>query len=214
MIPGETVSIDNIDSLIKQHMAFIIRTTSNVTGRYVSVENDDVFSIALGAFCESVEKYDQNRGAFLSFAKLVIESRVTTYLLKENKSEKTESIEAMYEKGKDIPRPETDELMQYEIALYKKELTKFGLSLEKLADEAPKHRDTKEKGIQIAECAGKDKPTVTLTYRKLKLPVRAVARVADTTEKIVKRSKVFILGAMLIFANKLDMIMDFILETR
>ena len=213
MVPGEKIDIKNIENLIKKHMAFIIRTTSNVTGRYVSVENDDVFSIALEAFCESVKRYDAERGAFLSFARLVIESRVKTFLLKENKREKTESIEAMYETGKDIPEKEPDD-MHEEIVLYKQELMKFGLSLEKIADESPKHRDTREKGIQIAKCAGEDKATVELTYRKLKLPIRAVAGISRTTEKIVKRSKVFILGAMLIFCNQFNLIKDFILETR
>ena len=76
MVPGEKIAIENLDQLINQHMAFLIRTVSNFTGKYVSIENDDEFSIALIAFTEAVKKYDEDRGNFLGFAKLVIESRL------------------------------------------------------------------------------------------------------------------------------------------
>ena len=75
MIPGETISLENLDNLVKQHMAFLIRTVSNFTGRYVSIENDEEFSIALLAFTEAVKRYDKEKGTFLTFAKLVIEKQ-------------------------------------------------------------------------------------------------------------------------------------------
>ena len=85
MVPGEKIALENLDQLINQHMAFLIRTVSNFTGKYVSIENDDEFSIALIAFTEAVKKYDEDRGNFLGFAKLVIESRLKTYLGKKRK---------------------------------------------------------------------------------------------------------------------------------
>ena len=68
MRPGEQISIENLDILIERHMAFIIRTISSLTGRYVAVENDEEFSIALSAFAEAVEKYDEKRGSFLGLS--------------------------------------------------------------------------------------------------------------------------------------------------
>ena len=85
MIPGKTISLENLDNLVKQHMAFLIRTVSNFTGRYVSIENDEEFSIALLAFTEAVKRYDKEKGTFLTFAKLVIESRLKTYLMSKKK---------------------------------------------------------------------------------------------------------------------------------
>lgn len=55
MVPGEKIALENLDQLINQHMAFLIRTVSNFTGKYVSIENDDEFSIALIAFTEAVK---------------------------------------------------------------------------------------------------------------------------------------------------------------
>lgn len=102
MVPGEKIAIENLDQLINQHMAFLIRTVSNFTGKYVSIENDDEFSIALIAFTEAVKKYDEDRGNFLGFAKLVIESRLKTYLGKKRKESSEVSLEAMQEEGIDF----------------------------------------------------------------------------------------------------------------
>ncbi len=216
MIPGEQITIENIDNLVKRHMPFIIRTTSNLTGQYVSVENDGEFSIALSAFVESVEKYNPERGNFLSFAKLVIESRLKTYLRKEKERPEAESLDALYESGQDFSEDTFGERnsLNEEILQYKTELFKFGLTLETLADEAPKHKDTKENAIEIARKAADDEETVIQTYHKKKLPVRAVARVAGVTEKIVKGSKHFILASMLIFVKKFPGLMEFVSGTR
>lgn len=227
MRPGEQITTENLEALIEGHMAFIIRTISNLTGRYVAVENDEEFSIALSAFAEAVEKYDETRGSFLSFARLVIESRLKSYFARENARPREASLEELYEQGQDFP----DESggfggsgfgaggagfggdfggsgygggrgdLHDEVAMYREELSLFGLTLEILADEAPKHRDTRENAMGIAKKASGDEPTVKATYQKRRLPVRAVARVAQVTEKVVKRSKSFILAAMIIFVK-------------
>lgn len=54
----------------------------------------------------------------------------------------------------------------------------------------------------MAETASEDEDTVQETYRKKKLPIRQVARVANVTEKIVKGSKQFILAVMIIFIKQ------------
>lgn len=215
MIPGEKISIDNIDNLINSHMAFIIRTTSSATGRYVSVTDDDAFSIALSAFTESVSKYDPDKGPFLAFAKLVISSRLKTFMTKESSAGGAESLEFLREQGLDFSdRSQENTEIREEIVTYKEELLKFGLTLETLADTAPHHRDTKKRALAVAEKAGNDEQIVKLTYAKRKLPVRAVAKAAAVTEKIVKGSKTFILGALLIFANRLPLLKAFIGESR
>lgn len=203
LIPGEKIEIDNLQNLIENHMAFLIRTVSGVTGRYVSVENDEEFSIALSAFAEAVEKYDPERGNFLTFARLVIESRLKTFLSRESSRPRHASLEQLQEEGYDISEEEENDAgLHEEILAYRKELFKFGLTLERLADEAPKHSDTRKTAIHIADTASKDEATVETTYRKKKLPIRQVARLSNVTEKVVKRSKTFILAAMIVFVKR------------
>ena len=57
------------------------------------------------------------------------------------------SLDELYESGQDFQAEEAekqDDYLQQEILRYKKELLFFGLTFEKLADEAPRHKDTRE----------------------------------------------------------------------
>ena len=213
----EEISIENIEYLLEKYMAFLIKTVSSFTGRYISIENDEEFEIALLAFIEAVEKYQSEKGVFLAFAKLVIVSRLKNYAEKEKKHEKVVSLDELYESGQDFQAEEAeeqDDYLQQEILRYKKELLFFGLTFEKLADEAPRHKDTRETALDAAEKAGKDKEIVEETYRKRKLPIRRVAVLAELTEKVIKRSKSFILSAMIIFAKEFPSLLYWIRGTR
>lgn len=213
----EEISIENIEYLIEKYMAFLIKTVSGFTGRYISIENDEEFEIALLAFTEAVEKYQSEKGVFLAFSKLVIVSRLKNYAEKEKKHEKVVSLDELYESGQDFQAEEAeeqDDYLQQEILRYKKELLFFGLTFEKLADEAPRHKDTRETALDAAEKAGKDEEIVEETYRKRKLPIRRVAVLAELTEKVIKRSKSFILSAMIIFAKEFPSLLYWIRGTR
>ncbi|WP_290774054.1 RNA polymerase subunit sigma [Anaerofustis sp.] len=215
MISIDEVCIDNLDNLIKDNMAFIIKTISGLTGRYVSVENDEELSVALAAFSEAVYKFDENRGAFLGFAKLVIESRIKTHLIKLNKRPKSVSLEMLTDNGIEIEdehaqRKDDDFIIQLDE--YKKQLGYFGLNLEILADTAPKHRDTRNRALKVAETASADDNIVNLTYKKKKLPIKIVAKIANVTEKIVKISKNFILAAMIIFVKRYPALYEWIVK--
>lgn len=66
-------------------------------------------TIALMAFTEAVRKYDENRGNFLGFAKLVIESRLKTYFGKKRKEAPEISLEATQEEGMDLAEEKKEE---------------------------------------------------------------------------------------------------------
>lgn len=212
---AQQIDTAHLDALIESNLPFIIRTVSNVTGRYVSVEHDDTFSIALEAFAEAVERFQEERGNFLSFAGLVIRSRLHTYLEKENRSAQTLSLDALEEEGTQIPNPEPEgNALREEIQIYQQELLKFGLTLEHMVDSSPKHRDTRQNALRIARESSADEKIVSDTYRKRKLPIRPVAALCRVSEKVVKTSKTFILGSMLVFVKKLSGLERWILGTR
>lgn len=212
MISEEEISLDNLDMLAECHKGFIIRTVSALTGRYVSIEHDDAYMIALEGFAEAVAKYDSSRGSFLGFAKLVMESRLKNYLVKEGRTETMASLDALRESGWDFPDriSEEERCLKEEIEEYRQQLAYFDLDLEILADTAPKHRDTRENAIGIAEKTSRDRQAVSLTWQKRRLPVRAVARLADVTEKVVKTGKHFILAALIIFVKKYPGLSDWV----
>lgn len=193
----------DINILIKDYMPLIVKTISSITGRYVSVENDDEFSIALIAFKEAVDKYREDRGSFSSFVKLVISSRIKNYLVKENKFNNVDSIEELKDNGIDIsdvyhtPIESSDDL-SIEIVNLKEEINKFGFSFEDLVEEAPKHDDTRKRAINISENVNSDVLLKSFMYEKKRLPIKQISMKFSVTEKIIKRSKKFIISVVII----------------
>ena len=199
----QDIKTKNINELIKDYMAFIVKTISSITGRYVSIENDDELSIALIAFKEAVDKYEESRGSFSSFAKLVISSRVKNYLIKENKHNNTQSIEALKENGIDVTEMaekevESSDELASEINKLREEIEIFGFTFEDLVDESPKHEDTRRNAISISEKVSKEKSLTTFMYEKRRLPIKQISVKFSVTEKVIKRSKKFIISVVII----------------
>ncbi|WP_040211133.1 sigma factor [Clostridium polynesiense] len=197
----------NMDNMIKEHLPFIISTISSVTGRYISLENDEELSIGLMAFAEAMDKYDEERGSFLSFAKLVIESRIKNYLAKENKYQDTISLDKLVEQGFDVPdiieNPIEDKsILRTEIYRFKEDLKDFGITMELLVDSAPKHKDTRKRAVEVSEKVSEDADLTSFIFEKKRLPIKKISLKYLVTEKILKRSKFFILSVIIIFFRK------------
>ncbi len=179
------ICIENLDALIEYHLPYVIRTISSVTGKYVSVEHDEEFVVALEALTEAVQRYDSKRGAFLNYAGLVIRSRLLTYLQEEKADANTDSLDQLAEQGYEAVDPHTQENdLHDEIQAYQQELEKFGLSLDAMVEYSPRHRNTRETAVLVAEQASREKKIVDDTYRKHKLPIRPIAALCNVTEKI------------------------------
>lgn len=193
---------DEINSIIEKHMSLIIKSISETTGRYVSIENDEEFSIGLLAFTEALERYNEDKGAFPSFAKLVISSRVKNHLMKEKKNSYNISFEELAETGIEIEDGKSEKedlgILKEEIEKFKKELKEFNITLEELADKSPKHEDTRKNAIVISKKVSKDEPITDFIFTKKRLPIKQISLKYVVTEKVLKRSKEFILSVVII----------------
>lgn len=193
----------DLNSLIEEYMPMIIKTVSDITGRYVSLGSDDEISIALLAFKEAVDKYDNERGSFSSFAKLVISSRIKNYLIKENKHKNISSIEELKESGIDVAEIcstpiESENQLAIEIGKLKSEIENFGFTFEDLVSESPKHDDTRVRAIGISEKVNDEEDLKSFMYEKKRLPIKQISLRFTVTEKILKKSKRFIISVVVI----------------
>lgn len=189
---------------IEEHFPFIIKSISKITKRYVSIENDEEFSIGILAFHEAMEKHSEEKGPFLPFANLVISSRVKNFLLKENKHRLNPSLESLKEEGiefsEEVVTPIEDKThLKEEIENLKLHMEDFGFTFEDLVDEAPKHKKTRENAITLSENISKEKPLLDFMYEKKRLPIKRISLQFNVTEKIIKGSKKFIITVIIIF---------------
>lgn len=191
------------NALIQEHFGFIIKTVSEITGRYVEVGNDDALSVALMAFDEAISRYDEER---------VIKSRVLTHLKGEGRGQEEVSLDDLQELGFDPvdERPVSQTDMKVEIEAWKGDLEDFAITLEQLADESPKHRDTRERAIDISEASSKKRAITDHLFTKKRLPIRKMSRTFDVTEKVIKGSKTFIISVIVIFVKEYRALLDWI----
>lgn len=194
------------EEFIEKHIPFIISCISKFTGRYVSIENDDEYIIGMMAFVEAIEKYKESRGDFYAFSRLVIESRLKNFFEKENKHIKNKSIEDYKERGTDLVDNLEDhdkddlnrEFTINEIKKLKEEIDDFGFGFEELVNEAPKHKDTREKAIDISEKSSREKDITDFMFVKKRLPIKNMSDRFDVSEKVIRKSKLFIITVIII----------------
>jgi RNA polymerase sigma factor len=204
----------NVNELIEKHMPFIIKSISEVTGRYVSCENDEELSVGLLGFHEAIERYDNEKGHFLSFAKLVIGSRIKNYLKGENKHQHS-SLEELLDKGLEIKdeyleQEEDNSLLVDQINRLKSEISSFGFTLEELAEEAPKQQATRKNAISLSEEISKEEEFTSFMYEKKRLPIKRIVLRFTVTEKVIKRSKKFIISVVIIIDKNLSALKNWI----
>lgn len=198
------------NALIEDYIPFIVKVISSITHRYVSMENDEEFSLGLNAFYEAICKYEPTKGEFLSFAKLVIKSRLMNYLTSENKHSILDSLDA--EQAFDLEQLKVEYLdtsldceniIAEEIYLLNTILQEFNFDLNVLSIESPKHQKTRANAIDISEKVSQDKPLVDWMYLKKRLPISQIVLKYNVTQKILKGSKKFIITATIILDKNL-----------
>ena len=204
----------SINEIIDSHMPFIIKSISDVTGRYVSCENDEELSVGMLAFSEAVERYDNEKGHFLSYAKLVISSRIKNYLKGENRHVHS-SLEELLDSGiefKDeyLEQKEDNSILVEQIEKLKSEIELFGFSLDDLVNEAPKQQATRENAINLAQKITEEEEFVSFMYLKRRLPIKKIVLKFGVTEKVVKRSKKFIISVVIIINKNLNALKNWI----
>lgn len=134
-----------INRLIDDYQPFVLKVVTEMKNGYVDLDNDDEFSVGLMAFHEAVTRYNIDHGDFLSFARLVIQSRLKNFWMKEN------AFKSIPLNESDIVDDLLDDslMLKEEIERFEKTLMKFGLSFEVLIESSPKHRDTIENARAI-----------------------------------------------------------------
>lgn len=194
----ESKDPESIDSWIQQYTPFIISTVSEYLGRYLSLENDEAFSVGLSAFYEAMERYEMEKGHFLSFAKLTIHSRLSNF---RNRQAKVKQL-VEWDEQQHSSAVVADETLKLEIEEFEAVLGRFGLDFEVLIEESPKHRDTRERANRIAYATSCVAAFVAHIYKKKRLPVIRMAEEFFVSVKIIKRSKVYILASVVIWTEK------------
>ncbi|WFD10333.1 sigma factor [Tepidibacter hydrothermalis] len=205
------------EKIIEEYIPFIIKTVSSVTNRYIESENSEEYSVGLEGFNEAIDKYDPKSGNFISFAKIVISSRTKDYLRKIKKDSKVISINQFpKEEQENIHnnlRTEDfvkDVILKEEIKTFENKLNDFDITFNDLLDEAPKHKDTRINAINIARYIFENNSIKMELMAKKRIPNSKIIKELNVTQKILKRSRKFIIATVLILESDSDLLKSYI----
>lgn len=136
------------ESVIVKYTPFILKTASDLTGRYINQGIDEEYSVSLIAFNEAIDSFDSTRGvSFFTFARVVIRRRLMDYRSRQNRksceiSMQTLEDESSYlEYGVSLDRytqTTEQENRKLEIDEYSRALKEFDISFDSLVGAAPK----------------------------------------------------------------------------
>ncbi|MCT8977126.1 RNA polymerase sigma-I factor [Clostridium sp. CX1] len=202
--------IDNRNDFIERNKKFIYNTTASICKRTLQWENDDELSIALIAFNNACDTYVENKGNFLSYAKVLIKNALIDYFRKSSNNpylifnSEDEDTEYIYDK---------DSLTNYEIEqenlrrseeiiAFSNELKRYKLSFEDLVKSSPSHKDTKDKLLNLCLACSNEASILEYIKSSKKLPVKEICILAGANRKFIEKWRRYILTLILIFSNK------------
>jgi RNA polymerase sigma factor len=191
-----------MNKLIEEYIPFIRKTAIRVIppGTY-----DSFSSTAMSAFAEAVQKFRDNKGKFLGFAALVITNRVKDQIRKEYKPKEIPSedieVEATFEER-------TDRKM--EVDMFRDELSDFGIILDDLLKESPKHKGSRNKANLAAETLSGNEVLFKSLKDSGKVPVKRLSELSGITVKLIEQKRKYIIAGALLRQNKYSYLREFI----
>lgn len=203
-------NVEARNTFIEDNKSYIHRYASQVCKRYLLWENDDELSVALMAFNEAINSFKS--GSFEAYSKMVIKSRLIDFFRKNSKIEvpiDNEDIQnqVAYDHFLD---EKLDRAAQ--IILFKELMKDYKITLEDLTQKSPKHKDTREKLINLSREIAERSDLVTVITSKNILPIKEILEFTPLSRKILEEWRKYIISLVIIFSDKrLDSLKEFII---
>ena len=204
------------NQLVESQKAWILRIAAETTHRYIT-DSDDEWSIALMAFSEAVQSYEEGKGAFRGLAAMVIRRRIVDYIRTEVRHSGEYSVtpaafegnldeeeaagvnlqvqQRMAENASDAPGDDPASRAREEIAEMQEILSKYGFSFFDLADCSPKAEKTKKSCAQAVRTLIASVILMAKMRLKRMLPVKELSEQSGVVRKILDRHRKYIIAA-------------------
>ncbi|HHY81834.1 MAG TPA: RNA polymerase sigma-I factor [Clostridiales bacterium] len=213
------------NQFIERYINFILSTASRIKGRYIQIENDEEYPIALSAFNRAIDCYDPDKGtSFFTFAGLLIQ-RAIIDLYKKNSTVREISTSQLREEedacGQDeYCEPENVEQairfqedsfnLQQEITIYKALLTEYSIDFNLLVSATPKHAGVRRRMIRLAKMLSEDSTARAYITKRKCLPLKDIESKVDFSRKTLERHRKYILANFILINSDLDYMKDYI----
>ncbi|MDP4180226.1 MAG: RNA polymerase sigma-I factor [Bacillota bacterium] len=212
--------IKNGDAQLKErflndYKPFIVKVVSQFTGKYIYPEESEEFSIAFIAFNEAIDNFNETtNGNFFSFSKQNIRWKLINYYKKISKdkvvypftyfeNDNNNDFEERYLKLDTNQVYESIERKE-QITNFARKLKDFDITFEDLIVSGPKHKDSKDLLIGIANDILANKDIFEKLLRQKNIPMNDLLKIASVSRRTIERNRKFIIAACLIFNEDFD----------
>lgn len=196
------------DEFIENNKGFIYRTACSVCKRKLDFDNDDELSIAMIAFNNACDSYDEKYGNFFSYAAVVIRNALIDYFRKSKNSPVAVFSDDDQLDYIDYRASMTDyelklesEFRTQEINELSGELKAYGIDFESLVSCSPKHKDTRDTLLNIALHCVRDAELLERIRAKKALPVKELTEKLGINRKMLERWRKYIIALIIILAG-------------
>ncbi len=205
------------DALIRDYLPFIRSEASKAAGRLVT-EQDDEMSIAMIAFHQAIESYSKQRGAFLSYAAVIIRRKLIDYYRREKRHRGHTSLDepaldgdvvvgdTLADRSDAYDHMHTRDATRQEIVELSAHLADFDVSMTDIADNCPKQERTLLACQQALHYAKSNPHLIEELKRTKRLPLAQLCEGAGTPRKTLERHRKYILALLIIYSNGYELI--------
>jgi RNA polymerase sigma factor len=214
------------ESFIADYRPYIAKAASRFCKRYIDPSRDDEYSIALAAFNEAIDGYDDNAGkSFLGFADTVIRRRLIDYVRKEQRHARSLPMSAFEgEQSGESPvnAAETagamdayvaerlSESRRLEIEALAERLERCGISFTDLADRSPRHADSRAMLLGISAELASRPELMAAMERHGRLPIKELMEYCQVSRKTLERNRKYIMATALILSGDFPLLQSYL----
>ena len=217
------------EKFIQDNIQTILRIASRVTGRYVTV-SDDEWSVALYAFNRSIDTYTASKGEFISYANTVIKNALIDHHRSEAKysSEIAYAPEILAGEGDvevtdaevfravagasvDVHEAVTRKSdIRDEITEINDRLTKYGFTFYDIADCSPKAGKTKRECARVISYIIDHYDMMEAVETTGKIPAAKLHADIGVSTKLLDRYRRYIIMAVIVLNGEYPLLADYL----
>jgi len=224
-----------LENLIESHKQWMLSIASDVTHRYIT-DSDDEWSVALMAFSEAVQAYEEEKGSFRAFASVVIKRRLLDHIRsqwrhqgeihvmpgafdgnfgdEESESPGAAELEAQSSVARLSQEAEAkaDAAAQAreEIAAAQELLKPYGFSFFDLADASPHAEKTKAACAQAVKALLGDAAMMASMKKNRALPMKELEAASGVKRKLLDRHRRYIIAAAEILSGDYPVLAEYL----
>ncbi len=203
---------EEANELIARFKPFIASVVRKQAGKFLEYGADEELSVGLMAFKEAIDTYDEGRGRFLSYARIVIKNRLIDFYRKQNKQKTFKAPssdefvqEELEKKSFENYRIDSEEIdRKIEIIEFTAVLAKWDISLLSLAKISPRSDADKKVFQDIACMIAGDKALLNTLLETKRLPIKEIEKRTFINRKKVERARLYIISMVLAIMTKVS----------